>query len=149
MKKSFTTDANGVPHIDATDARDMFRQLGVIHATERSVQMILMRILGQGRGSELLDSSDMMLGIDTFFRRMNWTKGLAAEILKLSAAEQAQLAAYCDGINSVLLKKTPWEFKLVGYRFEPWLHEIPHPECGNRTRTGRGWEWWRPAQPVD
>jgi penicillin amidase len=122
-KTSIKTDAYGVPHIDATDARDMFRQLGVIHATERSVQMILMRILGQGRGSELLDSSDMMLGIDTFFRRMNWTKGLAAEILKLSAAEQAQLAAYCDGINSVLLKKTPWEFKLVGYRFEPWLPE--------------------------
>jgi penicillin amidase len=104
-KTSIKTDAYGVPHIDATDARDMFRQLGVIHATERSVQMILMRILGQGRGSELLDSSDIMLGIDTFFRRMNWTTGLAAEILKLSAAEQAQLVAYCDGINSVLTEK--------------------------------------------
>jgi len=123
MKPQINTDQNGIPHIVAGDAQDLFRQLGVVHATQRSVQMILMRILGQGRGSELLESSDMMLGIDTFFRRMNWTKNLSEEVSKLSGTEQKQLNAYCDGINSILTKETPWEFKLVGYRFEAWKPE--------------------------
>lgn len=123
MKLPYTHDANGVPKITASDARDLFRQIGVMHATERSLQMLLMRILGEGRGSELLDPSDMMLGIDTFFRRMNWTRGLSHEIHKLSGEEQQQLTAYCDGVNSVLSKKMPWEFKLVGYKFEPWQPE--------------------------
>lgn len=123
MEPRNTTDNLGVLYIDATTPEDFFRQLGALHAKQRSVQMILMRILGQGRASELLDSSDVMLAIDIFFRRMNWTKGLLAEMAKLSAKERAQLDAYCDGVNKTLVGKTPWEFKLVGYQFEPWRGE--------------------------
>lgn len=123
MKPTMQTDAHGVPHIAAKTAKEFFYQLGVAHATQRSVQMILMRILGQGRGSELLESSEVMLGIDTFFRRMNWTRSLTEEVAKLNVGERAQLDSYCEGINSVLLKKTPWEFKLVGYQFEAWKPE--------------------------
>ncbi|MCK5097243.1 MAG: penicillin acylase family protein, partial [Desulfobacteraceae bacterium] len=44
-----------------------------VHARDRGMQMLLMRILGQGRVSEILDSSDDSLQIDIFFRRMNWS----------------------------------------------------------------------------
>ncbi|HMV35686.1 MAG TPA: penicillin acylase family protein [Turneriella sp.] len=123
MKTPLRTDANGIPHLEASDPKELFYQLGVAHAAQRSVQTLLMRILGEGRGSELLDNSDTMLGIDKFFRRMNWTRGLDAEVHKLSGAELAILNAYCDGINSVLAAKLPWEFKLLGLKFEKWLPE--------------------------
>jgi penicillin amidase len=123
MKYQLKTYAYGIPHLEARDPADLFRQIGVAQATQRSIQMLLMRILGQGRGSELLDSSDTMLGIDKFFRRMNWTHGLEAEVHKLSGAELALLTAYCDGVNSVWQKKLPWECKLLGLKYEPWLPE--------------------------
>ncbi|GAB4430708.1 MAG: penicillin acylase family protein [Turneriella sp.] len=113
----------GIPHLEARDPADLFHQIGVAQATQRSIQMLLMRILGQGRASELLDSSDTMLAIDKFFRRMNWTHGLEVEVSKLSGAELALLKAYCDGVNSVWLKKLPWEAKLLGLKHEPWQPE--------------------------
>ena len=33
------------------------------------MQMLIMRILGQGRAAELLDGSDEMVEVDRFFRR--------------------------------------------------------------------------------
>lgn len=62
-------DKNGVPHIEAMDKLDMFWGQGYVHALDRGMQMLLMRILGQGRACELLDSSDETLQIDKFFGR--------------------------------------------------------------------------------
>ena len=47
----------------------VFELMGYAHGKDRALQMLLMRILGHGRASELLEASDEMLGIDTFFRR--------------------------------------------------------------------------------
>ncbi len=65
-------DQHGVPHIEARDEPDLYWGQGYVHARDRGLQMLLMRILVQGRASELLDSSDATLQIDQFFRRMNW-----------------------------------------------------------------------------
>ncbi len=120
---SIHRDDNGIPHIKGKSKIDIFWGQGYAHAKDRGLQMLLMRILGQGRGSEVLDSGDEMLGIDTFFRKMNWTCNLKTQIEKLDTDEQAWLNAYCDGINEILSKKIPWELKLLGYRYEPWLPE--------------------------
>lgn len=59
-------DANGVCHVEAPDKIGVFGLMGYAHGKDRGMQILLMRILGQGRGSEILDSSDEMLAIDTF-----------------------------------------------------------------------------------
>src|SRR5574341_1393206 len=64
-----------------------------------------------------------MLAIDAFFRRVNWTGETAPQIAKLTPEAKTFCAAYCDGANAYYAKKIPWEFKLLGYRPEPWKIE--------------------------
>jgi penicillin amidase len=73
MKESvrIRRDENGIPHVEAENKPDLFRGMGYVHAADRGVQMLFLRILGQGRVSEILDASDESLEIDRFFRRMN------------------------------------------------------------------------------
>ncbi len=59
--------------MEAEKIIDLYRGMGFVHATDRGIQMLLMRILGQGRASELLQSSEDTLNIDKFYRRVNWS----------------------------------------------------------------------------
>ena len=61
---------------------------------------MLMRILGQGEGSEHLDNSDDMLEIDKFFRQMDWNNHIDSEIAKFTASEMEKLQAFSR--NSLL-----------------------------------------------
>ncbi|MBC8186334.1 penicillin acylase family protein [candidate division KSB1 bacterium] len=116
-------DKNGIPHIEALNESDMYWGQGYVHATDRGMQILLMRILGQGRVSELLDSSEESLKIDTFFRKMNWSGKTQGQIEKLSAQEKSYLDSYTEGINAAFSKKVPWEFKLMGYKPEKWTSQ--------------------------
>ncbi len=116
-------DNNGVSHIESKTKEDICWGIGFAHGQDRGLQILLMRILGQGRLSELLDSSEESLAIDIFFRRMGWCNKCTEEIGKLSPQAQKYLNCYCDGINAALEKKYPWEFKLMGYKPEKWQPE--------------------------
>ena len=97
--------------------------MGYAHGKDRGMQILLMRILGQGRASELLDSSDEVLGIDKFFRRMNWTGSISSEIEKFSPEAKEVTDAYCKGVNRAFAEKIPWECKLLRLKPEPWCTE--------------------------
>lgn len=114
-------DQNGIPHIEAEDLNGLFMGQGYVHARDRGLQMLLMRILGKGRASELLDSSDDTLNIDIFFRRMNWRGNTGTELEKLSPEIRGYLESYCEGVNTAWKEKFPWEFKLLKYAPEPWV----------------------------
>jgi len=120
---SIWRDEHGVPHVETSRETDLYWGMGYTHAMDRGMQMLLMRILGQGRAAELLEASDEMLAIDKFFRRMNWTGGMEQEIAKLTPEAKTFCAAYCEGANAYFAKKTPWEFKLLGYKPEAWTIE--------------------------
>jgi penicillin amidase len=113
-------DEHGVPHIEAIAEAELHWGLGYCHALDRGMQMLLMRILGEGRGSELLEASDEMLAIDKFFRRMNWAGGMAQEVEKLTPQAKGFCAAYCEGVNTHFAQRTPWEVRLLGYTPESW-----------------------------
>ena len=51
-------DKHGVCHVEGKDKTEAFGLMGYAHGKDRGMQILLMRILGQGRASELLDSSD-------------------------------------------------------------------------------------------
>ncbi len=122
MRKSdnIWRDAGGVCHVAAKDKAGAFGLMGYAHARDRGMQIILMRILGQGRACEILDSSDEMLAIDTFFRRMNWSGAMEDQLSLLTPEAKMVLDAYCDGINRGFAEKIPWECRLFRYRPEPW-----------------------------
>ena len=122
-KAKIWRDKNGVAHVEAEMLEDLFWGQGYAQATDRGMQMILMRILGQGRAAELLDGSDETLAMDTFFRRMNWGGNTADQVAALTTESRAWMAAYVEGINARFQEKTPWEFKLIGCPVEPWQME--------------------------
>ena len=113
-------DENGTPHIEAETINDMYWGQGFVHARDRGVQMLMMRVLGQGRVCELLNDNEESLGIDKFFRQMNWHNNLQNEFAKLESKYQDYLQSYADGVNAAFAEKTPWEFKLLGYKPEKW-----------------------------
>jgi penicillin amidase len=82
-----------------------------------------MRVLGYGRLSEFLDSSDQSLITDKFFRKMNWHKNIENHMSELTDLAKDVLEAYCEGVNEVFTKKIPAEFKLLGYKPGPWIPE--------------------------
>jgi penicillin amidase len=116
-------DSHGVCHVDGKDREEAFELMGYAHGRDRGMQMLLMRILGQGRTSEFLDSSDEMLEIDKFFRRMNWAGSTSLETAKFSPEARGIADAYNRGANKAFTEKIPWEFKLFGYKPEPWRTE--------------------------
>ena len=120
---SIVRDKNGIPHIEADDLKRLYTGQGYVHAKDRGLQMLMMRILGKGRASELLDSGDDTLQVDIFFRKMNWRGNTGEELESLTPEIREYLQAYCDGVNTALKEKYPWEFKLLKYLPEPWTPE--------------------------
>jgi penicillin amidase len=120
MNARWTRDKHGIPQIVADDIAGLYWGMGYCHAMDRGMQMLIMRILGQGRAAELLDGSDEMVEVDRFFRRMNWGGGAAEEVEKLSAEGYAACEAYCNGVNARFAKRVPWELKLVKVRPDAW-----------------------------
>ena len=112
--------SDGVLGIRGRDLRSLFWGMGFCHATDRSLQLLITRVLGQGRAGELLESSDEMLGVDRFFRRMGWANGLEAELEKLDDEVRLANESYCSGINAGLRGRAPWELRLLGFSPEPW-----------------------------
>src|SRR5512143_1581120 len=106
-------DADGVPHVRASSEADLYRGLGYCHGIDRGLQILLTRILAQGRGSEILEASEAMLRTDRFFRRMGFGNDAAAEIEKIPPGDLCLTEAYCDGINRALAERTPWELRLL------------------------------------
>ncbi|HZR81868.1 MAG TPA: penicillin acylase family protein [Candidatus Binatia bacterium] len=113
-------DEHGVPHVRAENVRDLDRGLGFCHGIDRALSVLLLRILGQGRASEILEASDDMLRVDRFFRRLNLAGGARAELEKIAPAERARFDAYCDGVETALSRRIPWELRWIGYVHEPW-----------------------------
>ena len=112
--------SDGVLGIRGRDLRSLFWGMGFCHATDRSLQLLITRVLGQGRAGELLESSEEMLGVDRFFRRMGWANGLEAELEKLDDEVRLANESYCSGINAGLRGRAPWELRLLGFSPEPW-----------------------------
>jgi penicillin amidase len=116
-------DAAGIPHVSAATERDLYYGMGYAQATDRGLQMLIMRILGQGRASELLMANDMMLELDVFLRQMSFA-GDSDEVTKIEPDDRILLEAFCEGINTRFGESLPWEFSLIGYSHPaPWTLE--------------------------
>jgi penicillin amidase len=113
-----------IPEITANSDTELYHALGYMHGTDRGMQLMFMKILGKGWGSEYLQSTEEMLKIDLFFRRMGWHKNIQDELSKLLPEEKSLLDQYCEGINEAFKKNKPWELKLLlGFKDFVWTPE--------------------------
>lgn len=114
-------DGHGVPHVRARTEADLYWGLGWVHGHDRALQLLVTRIVAQGRLTELLQDSDANAEADRHFRRVGLYVGAEAEADKLDPGTRALADAYVAGVNGALRRRVPWELRLLGLREpEPW-----------------------------
>ncbi|HKC24615.1 MAG TPA: penicillin acylase family protein, partial [Thermoanaerobaculia bacterium] len=113
-------DDNGVVVLDAASELDLVRGLGFAHAVDRGLQMLLVRLIGQGRLSEL-EATDQNAGIDVFMRQMRFAADAEAEASLVKGQMRELLLAYRDGVEAGFATAgVPLELRLARHRPEPW-----------------------------
>jgi penicillin amidase len=111
----------GIPEIWAQSLADLQFGLGWVHASDRQLQVLLTRILLQGRAAECLKGDEALIEIDKYMRRMNFLPDPEQEVEKLEDDIKILSASYIDGFNRYLSENKPvYEFRLMGYTPEPW-----------------------------
>ncbi|WP_435275179.1 penicillin acylase family protein [Psychrobium sp. nBUS_13] len=114
---------HGVMNVKAPSLGSLLWGSGYAHANDRYTQLLLMRIIGQGRLCELLEDTQVNLEIDTFFRKANWHNNVTDEIDKLAPYTKSMCQHYCDGVNEGIKQKNWSMLKALGYKHEPWTIE--------------------------
>ena len=111
----------GVVQLWAQDETGLAAGLGFAHAHDREVQMMLVRLVGQGRLSECLQADDETLVIDVFSRDMGFARDVRQDLATCDPEALQIGEAYATGVNACLEhRRRPVEFLLTGYRPEPW-----------------------------
>ena len=93
-------DQMGIPHIYASNPRDLFFTQGYVHAQDRFWQMDAWRHIGSGTLSEMFGKGQVET--DTFLRTLGWKQTAEAEWNGLGLEARAILLAYTDGVNAYL-----------------------------------------------
>ena len=114
-------DAYGIPFVEAKNMDDMAMAVGFVHASDRLAQMIGMRLIAEGRLSEM--AGPAVLDLDIYMRTMN-LNGAAEALYKNVSAENIRLLEfYSKGVNAYLDQhkdKLPPGLALAKYKPEAW-----------------------------
>lgn len=102
------------------DLNSIFYWQGYYHASDRYIQMELLRIIASGRLCEYLDDSVESLAIDQFMREMGFEHYAQMEIETFDEETLASLNSYCSGVNEYSSKKRSFFFKMLGVKYRPW-----------------------------
>ncbi|CBW26884.1 putative secreted penicillin acylase [Halobacteriovorax marinus SJ] len=108
-------DSEGIPHISAKNDRDAYRVLGYVMASERLLQMEMLRRVGSGTLSEIIgkkgleiDKTFRTLGLVEHFRKSLKERPLPTEI-------KTKMESFFEGVNYFIEhEKLPIEFVLGG-----------------------------------
>ena len=80
---------DGVVYLRGKDDLDFSRALGFAHACDRMLQMVLVRIVAQGRLSELIRDTEETFASDVFMRQMGFSADAKVDRAHLTADGQA------------------------------------------------------------
>lgn len=93
-------DGQGIPHVYADTAEDLFYAQGFVHAQDRFFEMDFRRHVTSGRLSELLGRD--ALETDKYIRTMGWRRVAEEELSLLRPETLDYLEAYSAGVNAYL-----------------------------------------------
>jgi penicillin G amidase len=126
-------DRWGIAHIYARDQHDLFFAQGFVTAQDRLFQMELWKRAGQGRLAEILGAPAVPRDISA--RRLRYRADMAQEYRSYAPDTREILRAFTAGINAYIgdIERAahpglPVEFRLAGFKPEPWKPE----DCLNR-----------------
>ncbi|MBC8033311.1 MAG: penicillin acylase family protein [Chitinophagaceae bacterium] len=121
-----------VPHVFAQNAEDVYFIQGYLHAKFRLWQMEFQTHVAAGRLCEVLgdevNGNNLLNAVDRQFRRlgMGYAAEKALEESEKDAETKAEMDAYTAGINAWISRlpesQLPIEYKLLGYKPEPWTN---------------------------
>jgi penicillin amidase len=112
---------DGVIELWADDDIGLARGLGFAHAQDRLVQMIMVRLIGQGRICECLVHDAENLGIDIFMREMGLARYAKVEAINATGTGRTLGDAYAEGVNHWLgTHRRPIELLLVRHDPDWW-----------------------------
>ena len=117
-------DERGMPHIYATNEHDLYFSVGYVSAQERLWFMDLIRRVTTGRLSEVM--GEKLVQTDKFLRCLEMTAKSEMLLSKEDPVILSYMQAYADGVNAYITaagKKFPPEFRILGYKPEPWKLE--------------------------
>ncbi|MDV9032051.1 penicillin acylase family protein [Pseudomonas sp. RAC1] len=121
---SVRRNAMGAPLIESSSFHDALFSLGYVHAGDRIEQMIAMRLLAQGRLSEIAGAE--ALDIDRLMRAANLKQSAAQQYADASPRLKRFFEVYARGVNAYLFRyrdKLPSDLAGSGYRPEYWKAE--------------------------
>ena len=114
-------DAQGVPHIIAASAQDLFFAQGYVTAQDRLWQMDISRRLAEGTASEVMgaaflkhDKEQRILGVRNIAEH-SWQA--------FSERDRSHFEAYARGVNAYIQShrdNLPLEFRVLRYTPKPW-----------------------------
>ncbi|QIG42071.1 penicillin acylase family protein [Nocardioides anomalus] len=110
-------DAYGVPHVRASDVRDLARGQGYAAARDRAWQLEHQRRRATGTAAAVLGAAQ--LPWDTWARRTRIVDTAQRALAGCDAETQAFVAAFVDGVNAGLHDDAP-ELERLAIAPEPW-----------------------------
>ena len=114
-------DAQGVPHISASNLDDLFFAQGYVTAQDRLWQMDVTRRYASGELSEIL--GEPFLKLDRRQRVLGLRATAERMLAETPPDERAQAQAYVNGVNAFVSShagRLPIEFRLLRYQPRPW-----------------------------
>ena len=118
-----TRDGVGVPHITAKSEEDLYRAQGYVQAQDRLFQMDLARRQASGTLAEVVGAS--AVETDKYFRTFSLRQAAELSWKDYDADSKQILEWFAEGVNAFIdevsgTSKLSYEFKLLGYKPEPW-----------------------------
>jgi len=115
-------DANGVPHVFATNSDDAIFGLGFVHGQDRGWQLEFYRRVVSGRLAEAVGPQG--LPTDRLMRHLGLRRAGVEAWAKMAPKIQMGFLPYMDGINAAF-DQTPrsLEFRVLDFEPEPWQGE--------------------------
>ena len=114
-------DRFGIPHIFASDDRELAFATGFVHAQDRLWQLDYRRRLARGRLAEIL--GDSAVRSDMEMRTIGLLRAAELEMASLDDSTSEVLDAYANGVNrwaELAADNLPVEFDVLEYQPELW-----------------------------
>jgi penicillin amidase len=115
-------DRRDVPHIRASDDRDLFFGEGFAEGSDRLFQLDLTRRYAYGRLAEVLGPK--ALAYDEAQRAVDIAGIAERQLRALAPNDRAAIVAFADGVNAAAaMQPPPLEFRMLLYDPQPWTPE--------------------------
>ncbi len=115
---------HGIPEITAMSFNDASFALGWVHANDRQLQMMITKIILEGRASEKIAASDELIEADKYIRSLNLYPDIAGQKKLLDRGVRESIEFYSAGVNSCIDESgTVFELKFLKCTPEPWKME--------------------------